>query len=167
MKLFQEILWATLLELGSFFLIILGFMLAFSAGAFIKDESMWPVIFEGGILLIIIGIAGSIYLPFRLHSYIKEGKKKEQEIWLAILFGLISVSIVVLGFMLLTGVSAYLDEVSQLSVGMALISIGPTFGIASIIIGLGGSVYIPSLPTLLRSYFKERKKEKQEASKTA
>jgi len=147
MKLYQAILLAILFGLISLSLIILGilgFMLCFSSKAFIKDEPLWLFTFNGGVLLIALGGAGSVYVPSLIHSYFKERKKKEQ----AILFGLISLFLIILGFILMFSEPMYMDEV-RFSVAIALIGIGLGVGITSIVIGLGGSIDIP-IPSILK-----------------
>ena len=144
MKLYQAILLAILFGLISLSLIILGFMLCFSSKAFIKDEPLWGFTFNGGILLCALGVAGSVYVPSLIHSYFKERKKKEQ----AILFGLISLFLIILGFILMFSEPMYMDEV-RFSVAIALIGIGLGVGITSIVIGLGGSIDIP-IPSILK-----------------
>jgi len=147
MKLYQAILLAILFGLISLSLIILGilgFMLCFSSKAFINDEPLFSFTFNGSILLIALGGYGSVYVPSLIHSYFKERKKKEQ----AILFGLISLSLIILGFILMFSEPMYMDEV-RFSVAIALIGIGLGVGITSIVIGLGGSIDIP-IPSILK-----------------
>jgi len=144
MKLYQAILLAILFGLISLSLFILGFILCFSSEAFIKDEPLWLFTFNGGVLLIALGGAGSVYVPSLIHSYFKERKKKEQ----AILFGLISLSLIILGFILMFSEPMYMDEV-RFSVAIAIIGIGLGVGITSIVIGLGGSIDIP-IPSILK-----------------